>query len=154
MGDDKGDNEDSAVRSVVRIPLQKIASKVLRSDESTSSHNKALADDPSESVADEKEQHQNSTYSGNRWELLSSLLESGDRAKSNVIKLIGREIRQAIEALELHKDVLSLLQNHSLEIHASLHLKPLTEVSTQPSSTTDEDNVDNHVDEHIDPDLD
>ena len=151
MSDDHGDSEDSTVRSVVRIPLQKIAAKVLRSDESPNPQNQPQRDESTK--VDPEEQHTES-FSGNRWELLSSLLESGDRAKSNVIKLIGREIRLAIEALELHKDVLSLLQNHSLEIHASLSLKPLAEGSDTSAKNSDNDNVDNLVDEHNDANID
>ena len=152
MSNDQGGNDDSTVRSVVRIPLQKIAAKVLRSEESTSSQADSVSDESAKTTNEDTEQTE--AFTGSRWELLSSLLESGDRAKSNVIKIIGREIRLAVEALELHKDVLSLLQNHSLEIHASLHLKPLSESSGQSPANTDDHIVDNHVDEHNDADLD
>ena len=41
--------------------------------------------------------------------------------------MIAREFRSYLEALELHKDLHHLLTNYSLEVKASVHLKPLGE---------------------------
>ena len=44
-----------------------------------------------------------------------------------IIRLIAREVRGYLEALELHKDLHHLLTNYSLEVNASVSLKPLAE---------------------------
>jgi len=59
-------------------------------------------------------------------ELLISALATGDKAKTEIIRLLAREVRGYLEALELHKDLHHLLTNYSLEVHASVSLKPLT----------------------------
>lgn len=58
-------------------------------------------------------------------EFLGAVLETGDKAKTEVIRLVAREIRGYLEALELHQDLHHLLTNYSLEVKASFHLKPL-----------------------------
>ncbi len=60
-------------------------------------------------------------------DILGAVWETGDKAKSEVVRLVAREVRGYLEALELHKDVQSLLTNYSLEVNASFHLKPLVE---------------------------
>jgi hypothetical protein len=60
--------------------------------------------------------------------VLGSLLETGDKAKGEAYRLIAREVRAYLEALELHKDLHHLITNYSLEVQASVHLKPLDEV--------------------------
>jgi hypothetical protein len=72
---------------------------------------------------------------GEAWALLGALLETGDKAKTEMVRLIARELRSYLEALELHKDLHHLLTNYSLEVHASLHLKPLRE-DTPPAPST------------------
>ena len=59
--------------------------------------------------------------------VLNSLLETGDKARMEVVRLVAREVRGYLEALELHKDLHHLLTNYSLEVNASFHLKPLPE---------------------------
>lgn len=58
-------------------------------------------------------------------DLLASVLETGDKAKTEAVRMVAREIRSYLEALELHKDLHHLLTNYSLEVKASVHLKPL-----------------------------
>ena len=58
---------------------------------------------------------------------LGSLLETGDKAKSEMYRIVAREVRAYLEALELHKDIQHMLTNYSLEVSASVHLKPLVE---------------------------
>ncbi len=67
-------------------------------------------------------------------DLLWSLLETGDKAKTEIVKLVAREVRGYLEALELHKDLHHLLTNYSLEIKASVHLKPLADELVQAPS--------------------
>ena len=57
--------------------------------------------------------------------LISSVLETGDKAKSEIIRLVAKEVRGYLEALELHKDLKHILTNYSLEIKASINLKEL-----------------------------
>ena len=132
-----GKEADGTVRASVKLPLKKLAARVLRSEDIESPK---AAESDIEELSDTTEEHSQEGEKSNRWELIASLLESGDRAKSNVIKLLGREVRQAIEALELHKDVLNLLQNHSLEIQASIHLKPLDEQGSNDTLASAEQN--------------
>ena len=58
-------------------------------------------------------------------EILSALLTTGDKAKTEVFRLVAKEVRNYVEALELHKDLHHLLTNYSLEVKASFNLKPL-----------------------------
>jgi hypothetical protein len=59
--------------------------------------------------------------------VLSSLWETGDKARMEIVRLIAREVRGYLEAMEIHKDLHHLITNYSLEVHASFHLKPLPE---------------------------
>lgn len=66
--------------------------------------------------------------------ILSSLWETGDKARMEIVRLIAREVRGYLEAMELHKDLNHLITNYSLEVHASFHLKPLPDaVKAAPS---------------------
>ena len=58
-------------------------------------------------------------------DLLAAFLETGDKAKTEIVRMVAREVRGYLEALELHKDLHHLLTNYSLEVSASFHLKPL-----------------------------
>jgi hypothetical protein len=64
---------------------------------------------------------------GEAREMLASMLETGDKAKAEIVRLVAREVRSYLEALELHKDLHHLLTNYSLEVKASVHLKPLAD---------------------------
>lgn len=68
------------------------------------------------------------------WALLGALLETGDKVKVEIVRMLAREVRGYLEALELHKDLHHLMTNYSLEVHASLHLKPLREEAPAPPS--------------------
>ncbi len=57
--------------------------------------------------------------------ILGALLETGDKAKTETVRMVAREVRGYLEALELHKDLHHLLTNYSLEVKASIHLAPL-----------------------------
>lgn len=57
--------------------------------------------------------------------ILAALLETGDKAKTETIRMVAREFRGYLEALEIHKDLNHLLTNYSLEVKASIHLAPL-----------------------------
>jgi hypothetical protein len=57
-------------------------------------------------------------------ELLSALLSSSDKVKSEAVRLMARELRMYLRELRLKEDLIDLVRSHSLEI--SIHLKPLT----------------------------
>ena len=69
-------------------------------------------------------------------ELLSALLSTGDKAKTEVFRLVAKEVRNYVEALELHKDLHYLLTNYSLEVKASFNLKPLVPEETEQVDET------------------
>ncbi len=62
---------------------------------------------------------------GDTRELVSGLLDTGDRAKNEAVKLVAREVRSYLEALQLKEELVRIVRSHSLEI--SLRLKPLDE---------------------------
>lgn len=65
-------------------------------------------------------------------ELLGAILETGDKAKTEAVRMVAREVRSYLDALELGKDLHHLLTNYSLEIHASFSLKPLSAEASAP----------------------
>ena len=60
-------------------------------------------------------------------EVLNSVLEGGDKAKTEVVKVIAREVRTYFEELGLKDDIHHLLTNYSFEVRASINLRKLTE---------------------------
>jgi hypothetical protein len=69
------------------------------------------------------------------WALLGALLETGDKAKTEMVRMLGREVRTYLEALELHKDLHHIVTNYSLEVKASIHLNPLGDTPPPPSAS-------------------
>lgn len=57
--------------------------------------------------------------------MLSAVLETSDWARAEMVRLVGKEVRMYLDALELKEDLLHLVRSHSLEVHASFRLKPL-----------------------------
>lgn len=67
-------------------------------------------------------------------EVIGAVIDSGDKAKSEVVRMVAREVRTYLEGLGLHEDVRHLMTNYSLDVHASFRLKPLT-----PNASGDEE---------------
>jgi hypothetical protein len=67
--------------------------------------------------------------------LLSAVLSTSDKAKSEAVRLMAREFRSYLKELKLKEDLLELARSHSLEI--SIHLKPLPR--SDPRSDESED---------------
>ncbi|MCB9664150.1 MAG: hypothetical protein H6732_08540 [Alphaproteobacteria bacterium] len=63
--------------------------------------------------------------SGDAMELLGVVLESSDRAKTEAVKMVAREVRHYLEELKLREDLYELVTSHSLEVKMSLKLEPL-----------------------------
>ena len=57
-------------------------------------------------------------------EIIGSLLDTGDKAKTEIVRLLAREVRGYLEALDLHNDIHNILSTYSLEVQASFQLKP------------------------------
>ncbi len=76
--------------------------------------------------------------SGDAMDVVSAVLETSDRAKSEAVKLVAREVRSYLEALKLKEDVQWLLTNHSLEMHVSMSLKPLADAAEPPGGSPSE----------------
>ena len=60
-------------------------------------------------------------------ELLGTVLDGSDRARTELVRLVGREVRTYLEGLGLQDDLKHIMENYSLEVSASLHLKPLAD---------------------------
>jgi hypothetical protein len=60
-------------------------------------------------------------------ELMGAVLDTGDKARTEIVRLVAREVRGYLEALELHKDLQHILTNYSLDIHTNLSLRPLAD---------------------------
>ena len=58
-------------------------------------------------------------------ELLGTVLDGSDRARTEIVRLVGREVRNYLDGLGLQEDLKHLMENYSLEVSASFHLKPL-----------------------------
>lgn len=58
-------------------------------------------------------------------DLLSGMLATSDKAKSDFIRMMGREVGHWLDGLNLKQDLLDVATNYKLEIHASVHLSPL-----------------------------
>lgn len=72
------------------------------------------------------------------WKALGTVISTSDRAKSDFVRMMGREVRHYLDGLQLTDDLKDLISNHSLEIHASLHLKPLPESAKEPEPEEEE----------------
>lgn len=83
---------------------------------------KILSDDEGNSSVDPKE-------------MLSSLLQLSDKARTETVRLIAKEFRGYLDALEIKEDVHDLLTSYSVEVNASFRLKPVE----KSKKTTTED---------------
>jgi hypothetical protein len=66
-------------------------------------------------------------------DLANSLLETSDRAKTEMVRMVAREVRNYLDELRLKEDLLHLLRSHSLELKLSVHLKPLADAMSETS---------------------
>ena len=85
---------------------------------------KILSDDEGNATVDPKE-------------MLSSLLQLSDKARTETVRLIAKEFRGYLEALEIKDDVHDLLTSYSVEVNASFRLKPVKKSSANDSIERD-----------------
>lgn len=60
-------------------------------------------------------------------ELLATLVTTSDKAKSEMVRMAGREVRNYLEGLQLKEDLLDIATNYRLEVRASFHLEPIAD---------------------------
>jgi len=68
-------------------------------------------------------------------ELVGAVLGASDKARKETIRLISQEVRMWLEGLGLNEGIHYLLTNYSLEVSASVSLKPLKEKLDPPPYT-------------------
>ena len=68
-------------------------------------------------------------------DVLSSVLEMGDKARMESIRLVAKEVRGYAEALNLQKDLHDFLTNYSLEVTATFRLKPVKKDDDKPEKS-------------------
>jgi hypothetical protein len=56
---------------------------------------------------------------------LVAVLATGDKAKTEMVRMVAREVRTYLDELKIKEDLQELATNYSLEVHASVSLKPL-----------------------------
>ena len=69
-------------------------------------------------------------------DMASAVLETSDRAKTEMVRMVAREVRNYLDELKLKEDAMALLRSHSLEVSLSLHLKPLAPEAPAPAPVT------------------
>lgn len=65
-------------------------------------------------------------------ELLSAVLNTSDKAKTEAVRLVAREVRGYLKELKLKETLVDLATSHSLEV--SIRLKPLPEGEGGPAA--------------------
>jgi hypothetical protein len=58
-------------------------------------------------------------------EVLGAVIDGGDKAKSEVVRMVAREVRTYLEGMGLGDDIRHMMTNYSLDVNASFSLKPL-----------------------------
>ena len=69
-------------------------------------------------------------------ELLHSMAVTSDKAKTEAMKLIAREVRNYLDEMHLEDMIHQVLQSYSVEV--SIRLKPLSEEGGQPAEDGEE----------------
>jgi hypothetical protein len=70
--------------------------------------------------------------------VLGTVLDSSDRAKTEMVRMVAREVRNYLEALKLTDDLRDFATHHSLEVKASFRLKPLGPEPEEPAEPEEE----------------
>lgn len=71
--------------------------------------------------------------------LVGSVLETSDRAKSEVVKLVAREVRNYLDELRLAEDLRELMTGHTLKVSAEFTLIPHEEPPADLGEDSDGD---------------
>jgi hypothetical protein len=57
-------------------------------------------------------------------DVVASLLETGDRAKNEMVRMVAREVRNYLSELKLGEELHRMLRDYELEVHATFKLRP------------------------------
>ncbi|MFZ5475850.1 MAG: hypothetical protein ACOZNI_03670 [Myxococcota bacterium] len=69
---------------------------------------------------------------GDAKDVIGAVLEGSDKAKTEVVRAVAREVRHYLEESGLKEDLHNLLTNYSFEVHASVNLRRLSEEQKRP----------------------
>ncbi len=58
-------------------------------------------------------------------EMLSSILQLSDKARTETVRLVAKEFRGYLDALEIKDDLHDFMTSYSVEVKASFRLKPV-----------------------------
>ena len=58
-------------------------------------------------------------------DLMVAVLSTSDRAKTEMVRMTAREVRNYLDELRLKEELVKLVRSHSLEVKASISLKPI-----------------------------
>lgn len=131
MAEDRNDG-----RSGHREPrLRDLARRIIREVED-GIEDRARPDEPPRAEERSKSEERPREDRHRMGEMLGAVLETGDKAKTEVVRMVAREVRNYLEELRVGDDLHDLLTNYSVEVHASLHLKPLHEDDDSPPSAS------------------
>jgi hypothetical protein len=76
---------------------------------------------------------------GDPRELLDGFIATSDKAKNELMRIMAKEVRGYLNELQVKEALQELIQSHSLEVNASLRLKPHEDKESNiPDSTTTE----------------
>lgn len=64
---------------------------------------------------------------GDAREVMGAVIEGSDKARTEMVKAVAREVRMYLDELGLKEDVRALMTNYSVEMKLSLSLKKLTD---------------------------
>jgi uncharacterized UPF0146 family protein len=70
-------------------------------------------------------------------DVLSGAAQLGARGKEEIITIAAQEVRGYLEKLRVGEELRSLLTEHSLEVSASIRLKPLVETGSLEADDVD-----------------
>jgi len=71
-------------------------------------------------------------------EILSSLLQLSDKARTETVRMVAKEFRGYFDALEIKEDLHDFMTSYSVEVKASFRLKPVSKKSTKSHSTEED----------------
>ena len=74
---------------------------------------------------------------GDAMDLLGVAIETSDRAKTEMVRMVARELRNYLDELKLKEDLHKLVTSHSLEVKVSLSLKPLADATAPSTAAAD-----------------
>ena len=72
-------------------------------------------------------------------DLMVAVLSTSDRAKTEMVRMTAREVRNYLDELRLKEELVKLVRSHSLEVKASFSLKPIEGMLSEDNPEEEED---------------